>query len=262
MLETIESRVKRWIADQKSSPLIISDIFIRMSKHLGCYSLYVNNFDHAVAVLNDSKKIYPVFAQFCKRVEASPECNFQELESYLINPVQQLPRYILLLNDILRATSSEHPDYSGLEEALDKIRKLAVFVNEKKREAEDAAGVISVLQKITRKRPDLLVRTRRFVKEGPLGFGENGHIKYKEGYVFLFSDIIVFTSKIASKNEFTYRGQLSLQNAAVDNFKSDTKFKFGILLKAERTFLLVATTLEEKNTWIRVIVSAIFAHNS
>jgi len=137
-----------------------------------------------------------------------------------------------------------------------------VFVNEKKREAEDAAGVISVLQKITRKRPDLLVRTRRFVKEGPLGFGENGHIKYKEGYVFLFSDIIVFTSKIASKNEFTYRGQLSLQNAAVDNFKSDTKFKFGILLKAERTFLLVATTLEEKNTWIRVIVSAIFAHNS
>jgi hypothetical protein len=80
MLETLSSRVKRWLADQKISPLIISDIFIRMSKHLGCYSQYINNFDLAVTTLNESKKNFPIFAQFCKRVEQSPECNFQELE--------------------------------------------------------------------------------------------------------------------------------------------------------------------------------------
>lgn len=111
MVETLESRVKRWLVDQKTSPLIISDIFLRSvssfalhhilkidfykATHLGCYSQYVNNFDHAMVVLGDAKKTIPVFAQFCKvgilplvylvifviqRIEASPECNFQELE--------------------------------------------------------------------------------------------------------------------------------------------------------------------------------------
>jgi hypothetical protein len=177
--------------------------------------------------------------------------------------VQQLPRYTLLLNDILRATNKEHPDYGGLEEALDKIRKLAAFVNEKKREAEDAATVISVLQRITKKRPsDLLTHSRKFVKEGPLSFGENGNVKYKDGYVFLFSDLVVFTSKITNKNEFTYRGQLSLRNSSVENLKSEAKIKFGMVIKNNRNFLLIANTLEDKNAWMRILMSSIFALNS
>jgi len=163
----------------------------------------------------------------------------------------------------LRATSAEHPDHSGLEEAVDKIRKLAAFVNEKKREAEDAATVVSVLQKITRKRPsDLLVHTRKFIKEGALNFGEQGHFKYKEGYVFLFSDLVVFATKIPNKNEFTYRGQLTLRNSSVENLKDDAKIKNGIAIKSGRNFVLVCNKPEDKVVWTRELVNTIFKLNS
>jgi len=264
LFERLESRVKRWLADQKATPLVIGDIFVLMSTHLSCYSQYVNNFDVAIATLNEEKKINPTFTQFCTRVEASSEFNYQDLESFLIHPVQQLPRYILLLNDLLRATTNDHPDHGTLVEATEKIRKLAATVNQKKKEAEDAAAVISVLQKITRKRPsDLVQHDRKFIKEGALTFGENGHFKYKEGYVFLFSDLIVFTSRIANKTEYTYRGQVPLQGGAVENLKDDTRVKNGIGLKnGNRTFILSAAKPDDKAVWLRTLLNAIFALSS
>jgi len=163
----------------------------------------------------------------------------------------------------LRNTDNNHPDFAGLKEAVDKIHKLTTFVNQKKKESEDAATVVSILQKITRKRPsDLLVHSRKFVKEGPLNFSEHGQVKYKEGHVFLFSDLLVLASKIVNKNEFTYRGQLSLRNASVENLKDDSKHKNAIMVKGTRNILLIASKAEDKDLWMRTLLNTIFAHNS
>ena len=39
----------------------------------------------------------------------------------MIKPIQRLPKYILLLKDLIRNTSRGHIDYYGLKKALDEI---------------------------------------------------------------------------------------------------------------------------------------------
>ncbi len=95
----------------------------------------------------------------------------EDLESFVIAPVQQLPRYpnpyslyalrliflnyIMLLSDLLRNTNNTHEDYSTLAKAVEKIREVTIYVNEQKREAEDAATIASKLSLIRGKCPNL-----------------------------------------------------------------------------------------------------------
>lgn len=43
------------------------------------------------------------------------------LESFLIMPVQRMPRYILLMRDMLKYTHAHHPDKDLLERALEAV---------------------------------------------------------------------------------------------------------------------------------------------
>ena len=43
------------------------------------------------------------------------------LESFLIMPVQRMPRYILLMRDMLKYTHAHHPDKVLLEKALEAV---------------------------------------------------------------------------------------------------------------------------------------------
>ena len=40
---------------------------------------------------------------------------------YLIAPVERIPRYVLLLKDIIKKTPEDHPDYSQLVQAEGKM---------------------------------------------------------------------------------------------------------------------------------------------
>jgi hypothetical protein len=53
-----------------------------------------------------------------------------ELQDYFITPIQRLPRYMLLLDMILKKMSDEHPDKKDLEEALIAMRGTVNFVND------------------------------------------------------------------------------------------------------------------------------------
>lgn len=48
----------------------------------------------------------------------------------LILPIQRLPRYTLLLKELLKYTQEDHRDYPALSEAFDKMKDVATSVNE------------------------------------------------------------------------------------------------------------------------------------
>lgn len=52
-----------------------------------------------------------------------------KLESIMIMPVQRLPRYILLLGDILKHTPQAHPDHPKLKLALEKTKEILANIN-------------------------------------------------------------------------------------------------------------------------------------
>ena len=47
--------------------------------------------------------------------EAEPHMGGLTLAAYLLEPVQRLPRYIMLLGDLLKRTSFLHPDHTALK---------------------------------------------------------------------------------------------------------------------------------------------------
>ena len=64
-------------------------------------------------------------------------CNNLNLPSFLICPVQRVPRYVLLFKDLVKFTENGHPDFGTIKEALQKVTHLAEDINSKKAVAND-----------------------------------------------------------------------------------------------------------------------------
>ena len=71
-------------------------------------------------VIDKAKKKDPSLATFLQQCMAASGARL-DLESYLIKPVQRLPRYQLLLKELIKLTGSDHTDLPGLSEAVLRI---------------------------------------------------------------------------------------------------------------------------------------------
>lgn len=75
--------------------------------------------------------------KFAKALEKCKHANLgglSGLETLLVVPVQRIPRYVLLLREVLKFTPETHADYSQCKEAFAEMEKVAGLINEKKRE--------------------------------------------------------------------------------------------------------------------------------
>ena len=79
------------------------------------------------------------FADFLqvKQITAADRLNFFGL---MVKPIQRFPQFILLLQDLLKATPTGHEDRMALQLALTTLESLAEMLNERKRESEQAAA--------------------------------------------------------------------------------------------------------------------------
>ncbi|KIY45360.1 hypothetical protein FISHEDRAFT_49199 [Fistulina hepatica ATCC 64428] len=107
---------------------------------------------------------------FLKRCRVHPRHSQLNLEGYLLLPVQRIPRYRLLLEELLR---NAPPTYEymedPLERALTEISSLANNMNEGKRESESRRRLVQWQSRIRGKFPSPLVQPhRRLIMDGPL----------------------------------------------------------------------------------------------
>jgi len=258
LADGLQSRIKRWLADNKKDYLLIGDIFQKAGAFMNDYSKYINNYNSSIKIYNECRKTNPAFAQFIKKVENDPELNDKELENLLITPVQQLPRYIMLINDLIRNTNEDHPDYKPLNDALEKIKHITSYINEKKREAEDAFAMLQIHQTLHGKVPSSFIAPhRKFIREGTIHFGSSsGSFKEKEPVVFLFNDMVMMTIKHPNKpNEYKYRYSTLLSpSTTVEELPSVNN---GFIIKASQWWSFSCPTPQEKASWIESLNKAL-----
>lgn len=100
--------------------------------YLKVYTAYVQNFNTSMAVIERVQKKKEVAAYFQKCKE-HPEGKSLDLASFLIMPVQRIPRYNLLLTDMMRHTWEDHPDYNNLKKvpssSIAHLFHLFIYVN-------------------------------------------------------------------------------------------------------------------------------------
>jgi FYVE/RhoGEF/PH domain-containing protein 5/6 len=115
------------------------------------------------------------------------------VNSLLITPIQRLPRYVLLLDDLLANTPEYHCDHDALRRAVTAIRAVSTHVNESKRDAENFDALLAVHRSLVPPVDQLLQPHRRLMLSGVL-FWLKSSDKCKEYTVHLLNDLLVIAA--------------------------------------------------------------------
>jgi len=165
---------------------------------LKMYTLYVNGFDDSTKKL-DKLRASPFSSKlkaFLEECKNRPESQKLPIDAYLIMPIQRLPRYELLLRDLLQAIDEKErqEEHKKLEELLSTVQEVNSHVNESKKQQERRNKLYKIQTAVKSKGVDLFNRVdRRLVLEQAVDT-----IEIKEGEEYLFAhreqDAIVFTN--------------------------------------------------------------------
>lgn len=69
--------------------------------------------------------------------EKNPKCCHLNLEGFMIMPIQRIPRYELLLKELLKLTLEEHIDRPNIEKALTMVKEICTQVVSPSRVTKD-----------------------------------------------------------------------------------------------------------------------------
>lgn len=91
----------------------------------------------------------------------SKECQGLVLQSFLIMPVQRIPRYRLLLMDLVKHSDKNDDDYKLLCTALELCQDVATFVNETIRDQEMIQQMLEIQKSLIGLPDSLFIPGRR-----------------------------------------------------------------------------------------------------
>ncbi|XP_004708976.1 rho guanine nucleotide exchange factor 17, partial [Echinops telfairi] len=225
-LEQVRHCVQTWHAQQKVGDLLVQsfskDVLVDI------YSAYIDNFLSAKDAVRMAKEAKPAFLKFLEQSMRENK-EKQALSDLMIKPVQRIPRYELLVKDLLKHTPEDHPDHPLLLDAQRNIKQVAERINQGVRSAEEAERHARVLQEIEAHiegMEDLQVPLRRFLRQ-EMVIEVKAVGGKKDRSLFLFTDLIVCTT-LKRKSGSLRRSSMSLYTAAS---VIDTASKYKLLWK-------------------------------
>ncbi|XP_044894705.1 rho guanine nucleotide exchange factor 17 isoform X3 [Felis catus] len=192
------------------------------------YSAYIDNFLNAKDAVRVAKEARPAFLKFLEQSMRENK-EKQALSDLMIKPVQRIPRYELLVKDLLKHTPEDHPDHPLLLDAQRNIKQVAERINKGVRSAEEAERHARVLQEIEAHiegMEDLQGPLRRFLRQ-EMVIEVKAVGGKKDRSLFLFTDLIVCTT-LKRKSGSLRRSSMSLYTAAS---VIDTASKYKLLWK-------------------------------
>lgn len=173
----------------------IGEAFMQMAPYLKIYTTYVNNFDAATETLLSCEKKYPKFANALAKIAQTGNMSQYSLPSYLIMPVQRIPRYRMLLSDLIKATPPTHAEHKVLSSALHEIESIAAHINEKRRQHEGQKVLVMLQHLIPDRFQTIIKPPRRYLREGRFSVNcpqKSMHSEQLHG--ILFNDMLLFLS--------------------------------------------------------------------
>jgi hypothetical protein len=133
----------------KLPTVALSKPFMTIAPFLKVYVDYINGYDDTMKLYQKLLKKNEKFKDLMETCERNPRAENHSFEALLILPVQRIPRYRLLFNEILANTDSNHVEFENLKKALDTIIEIALHVNEQKRHS-DYQIMIGIMARIVK----------------------------------------------------------------------------------------------------------------
>ncbi|KAH8555673.1 hypothetical protein BGW37DRAFT_478148 [Umbelopsis sp. PMI_123] len=118
----------RW--RQPGSNLLFGDICATHMFRCECYSKFLSGVEDAQIINLREQKVNPAYRAFLDRAKDHPDAKRQTLHDLLVQPGQRIGRYTMMLKDLLKYTSNDHPDYPGLSAALKRAEEIATMADD------------------------------------------------------------------------------------------------------------------------------------
>eukprot|EP00002_Diphylleia_rotans_P023236 TRINITY_DN4567_c0_g1_i7.p1 TRINITY_DN4567_c0_g1~~TRINITY_DN4567_c0_g1_i7.p1 ORF type:complete len:645 (-),score=139.09 TRINITY_DN4567_c0_g1_i7:560-2494(-) len=243
LLKQLHGKIKDW-----SNETTLADAMQSLIPFLKMYTQYCVNFDDAVKKIAELEKQNSRFAQFLLDVKQHEAANGLDLRSFLIMPVQRIPRYTLLLGDFIKHTKDDHPDYQAICQALEQVKIVASRVNEAIREQENRNRILDIQNKLNGD-VQLVDPHRRFVKEGTLI--KSCRKEDKKRTFFLFNDLMLYAQR-QPDGRLKVSQKIDMNELSITDDAS-TDYQGFHIRSAKKSFLVKADSETDKEAWMKAI---------
>lgn len=178
---------------------------------LDMYMDWINGYEEMMNAIVTAR-CEPSVQKLLDKNQGDPACKGLNIESYCIMPIQRIPRYEMLIKEVVKHTDKERLEYGILRHALTVIKDIADSCNESKRKAEAAQKADQILSCVKKCHKSIRPGKsgRLFIKEGCLSLYDE-----RKGliprYFFLFSDVLIWSNEHKfNGNSIMYRGHMPI----------------------------------------------------
>ncbi|XP_046391456.1 rho guanine nucleotide exchange factor 39 isoform X3 [Ischnura elegans] len=260
-IETIYHVNGELLHEVKSNQENIAAAFLKLAPFMKLYSVYACDYERALAQLNLLLKNAAELREFIASQENRPEVA-TKLISLLITPIQRVPRYCLLLKEVINHTPAFHPDYAMLQDSYQQVESTAQHINQLILEQENMKKMVALQKSFSKGKPLIVSPGRRFIKAGKLMKICHSGRKVQPRYLILLSDMLIYGKLLhpdpSAPNSVSCTCVLPLKKCCVQWVMGKTIFKVSCL---NENFVLYSSSQEESSAWVDAISEAVKCFN-
>ncbi|XP_072528916.1 FYVE, RhoGEF and PH domain-containing protein 4 isoform X2 [Salminus brasiliensis] len=253
LLPDLETRMSQW----ESRPWI-GDILEQHAPFLRMYAEYVKNFDNAMELLKQWTERSAQFSAVIQDIQKQDICGSLTLQHHMLEPVQRVPRYELLLKDYLKRLPKDAPDRKQAEKSLQTIAMAATHSNSAIQKMENLKKLLEVYEMLGGEE-DIVNASNELIKQGLLLKLAARNTSAMERYLFLFNNmLLVCVPKFSLLGQrFTVRTRVGIEGVKVVATVNDAYPHTFQVSGKERTLELQASSEEDKEEWIKAFQQTI-----
>lgn len=253
LLPKLEARIKDWANNNQ-----IGDILKGLAPFLKMYTLYVGNFDKATETLSTWMKKSPAMTAVIEEIQKSKECENLTLQHHMLEPVQRVPRYQLLLKDYLSKLPEDSEDLKNTSDALGIISESARHANDSMKKTERFKTLLDIQDRIGDDFP-LITASREFVMEGEFKkVAARTSETHQERTLMLFNDVLLCCAKFPGSNKYKVKVEMDLYGMEIRTEDEDLEIEnaFRITSK-QRVMDFTAPNAEARETFVNKLKEAV-----
>uniref|UniRef100_A0A8C0T5M6 FYVE, RhoGEF and PH domain containing 2 n=1 Tax=Canis lupus familiaris TaxID=9615 RepID=A0A8C0T5M6_CANLF len=252
-LPELQRRLDDWTATPR-----IGDVIQKLAPFLKMYSEYVKNFERAAELLATWTDKSAPFQEVITRIQSSEASGSLTLQHHMLEPVQRIPRYELLLKEYVQKLPAQAPDRADAQKALDMIFSAAQHSNAAISEMERLQDLWEVYQRLGLE-GDIVDPSNTLLREGPVLKISFRRSDPMERYLFLFNNMLLYCipKVIQVGAQFQVRTRIDVAGMKVREL-TDAEFPHSFLVSGkQRTLELQARSQEEMISWMQACQAAI-----
>ncbi|XP_012681646.2 FYVE, RhoGEF and PH domain-containing protein 1 [Clupea harengus] len=256
LLPALEKRMEEWEQNPR-----IGDILQKLAPFMKMYGEYVKNFDRSMELVNTWMERSSQFKAIIHDIQKEGRCGNLTLQHHMLEPVQRIPRYELLLKDYLHRLPEDADDSKDAQKSLELIATAAEHSNAAIRKMERMRKLLKVYELLGGEE-DIVNPTNELIKEGHILKLSAKNGTSQDRYLILFNDRLLYcVPKLRLIGQkYGVRARIDVDGMELKETSSMNVPRTFLVSGKQRSLELQARTEEDKKDWIQAIQATIQRH--